>query len=77
MAMNRPLSWMNLLNKLVAMALLWADFSATPDQVVSPAWHGEEWQRRREQVQHGSAKFLDWNDAIAELKTERTEHQTP
>jgi hypothetical protein len=42
MAMNLPLSRMGLQEKLVAMELLWADLSATPDQVVSPAWHGEE-----------------------------------
>ena len=48
-----------------------------PYQVVSPAWHGEELLRRREQVKQGSAKFLNWDDAIAELKTERHEHQTP
>jgi hypothetical protein len=77
MAMNLPLSRMSLQEKLVAMELLWADLSATPDQVVSPAWHGEELQRRREQVQQGSTKFLNWDDAIAELKTERHEHQTP
>ena len=71
MAMNLPLSRMSLQEKLVAMELLWADLSATPDQVVSPAWHGEELQRRREQLQQGSAKFLNWDDAIAELKTER------
>ncbi|MFM7264694.1 MAG: addiction module protein [Cyanobium sp.] len=71
MAMNLPLSRMSLQEKLVAMELLWADLSATPDQVVSPAWHGEELQRRREQVQQGSAKFLNWDDAIAELKIER------
>jgi hypothetical protein len=77
MAMNLPLSRMSLQEKLVAMELLWADLSATPDQVVSPAWHGEELQRRREQVQQGSTKFLNWDDAIAELKTQRHEHQTP
>jgi hypothetical protein len=77
MAMNLPLSRMSLQEKLMAMELLWADLSATPDQVVSSAWHGEELQRRREQVQQGSAKFLNWDDAIAELKTERHEHQTP
>ena len=71
MAMNLPLSRMSLKEKLVAMELLWADLSATPDQVESPAWHSEELQRRREQVQQGSAKFLNWDDAIAELKTER------
>ena len=77
MAMNLPLSRMSLQEKLVAMELLWADLSATPDQVESPAWHSEELQRRREEVQQGSAKFLNWDDAIAELKTERHEHQTP
>ena len=67
MAMNLPLSRMSLQEKLVAMELLWADLSTTPDQVVSPAWYGEELLRRREQVQQGSAKFLNWDDAIAEL----------
>ena len=77
MAMNLPLSRMSLQEKLVAMVLLWEDLSATPDQVESPAWHSDELQRRREQVKQGSAKFLNWDDAIADLKTERHGHQTP
>jgi hypothetical protein len=77
MAVNLPLGQMSLHDKLEAMELLWADLSATPDQVVSPAWHGEELRRRRERMQQGKARFQSWNDAMTELKAELRGHQAP
>lgn len=32
------------------MELLWADLSQNPEQVASPAWHGEVLRSRRAQV---------------------------
>jgi hypothetical protein len=77
MAANLPLGQMSLEDKLEAMELLWADLSATPDQVVSPAWHRDELSRRREQLDQGSAVFLSWNDAMTGLKAELRGYQAP
>ncbi|MEA5416759.1 addiction module protein [Synechococcus sp. BA-132 BA5] len=77
MAANLPLGQMSLEDKLEAMELLWADLSATPDQVVSPAWHRDELSRRREQLEQGSASFQSWNDAMTGLKAELRGYQAP
>jgi hypothetical protein len=77
MVANLSLAEMSLEEKLEAMELLWADLSATPDQVDSPSWHRDELRRRREQVQQNPARFRPWNDAIADLKSELRGHQTP
>ncbi|MFM7267170.1 MAG: addiction module protein [Cyanobium sp.] len=77
MAANLPLGQMSLEDKLEAMELLWADLSATPDQVVSPAWHRDELSRRREQLDQGSAVFQSWNDAMTRLKAELRGYQAP
>ncbi|MEY4802512.1 MAG: hypothetical protein RLZZ274_1243 [Cyanobacteriota bacterium] len=42
MAFDLPLTQMSLEDKVQAMELLWAELSKNPEQVVSPAWHGEE-----------------------------------
>lgn len=74
---NLPLGQMSLEDKLEAMELLWADLSATPDQVVSPAWHRDELRRRRNQLEQGSARFQSWNDAMTDLKAELRGYQAP
>ena len=51
--------------------------SATPDQVVSPAWHRDELSRRREQLEQGSSSFQSWNDAMTGLKAELRGYQAP
>jgi hypothetical protein len=77
MAVDLPLAQMSLADKLQAMELLWADLSKDPDQVVSPAWHGEELRRRSEEVQQGKASFQAWDTAIGELRVELPGHQAP
>ena len=82
MAVNLPLAEMSVDDKLQAMELLdakqqlhaeqqpWADLSQNPEQVASPAWHGEVLRSRREQVQQGKASFQGWDAAIGELRAE-------
>ena len=77
MAVELPLAQMSLDDKLQAMELLWADLSQNPEQVTSPAWHGEVLRSRREQVQHGKASFQSWDAAIGELRSELRGHQAP
>ena len=42
---------------------------------VSPGWHGEELRLRRAQVLKGTAHFLRWDDAMAALRAELSEHR--
>ena len=48
MAIDHPLAPMSVDDKLQAMKLPWADLSRKPEQLVSPAWHGEVLRSRRE-----------------------------
>ncbi|MFM7514275.1 MAG: addiction module protein [Cyanobium sp.] len=59
------------------MELLWADLSRNPEQLASPAWHGEVLRSRREQVLQGQASFQSWDAAIGELRAELGGHQAP
>ena len=77
MAVELPLAQMSLDDKLQAMELLWADLSRNPEQLASPAWHGEVLRSRREQVLQGQASFQSWDAAIGELGAELRGHQAP
>ena len=77
MAAHFSLAEMSLEEKLEVMELLWADLSATPDQVDSPSWHRDELERRREQVRQDPARFQSWNATISDLKSELRGHQAP
>jgi hypothetical protein len=59
------------------MKLLWANFSWNPEQLASPAWHGEVLRSRREQVLQGQASIHSWDAAIGELSAEMQGHQPP
>ena len=77
MSVDLPLTQMSVDDKLEAMELLWADLSRNPEQVASPAWHGEVLRSRREQVLQGQARFQSWDAAIGELRAELRGHQAP
>jgi len=77
MAVDLPLAEMSVDDKLQAMEQLWADLSRHPEQVASPAWHGEVLRSRREQVLQGQASFQNWDAAIGELRAELRGHQAP
>jgi len=77
MAVDLPLTQMSLEDKVQVMELLWAELSKTPEQVVSPAWHGEELHSRLQQIQDGTASFQNWTSAMADLKAELHGYQAP
>lgn len=77
MAVDLPLAQMSVDDKLQAMELLWADLSKDPEQLTSPAWHGEVLRSRREQVLQGQASFQSWESAIGELRAELRGYQAP
>lgn len=70
MSIELPLNQMTLAEKLETMELLWADISKKPDALPSPVWHQEVLAERKRLVAEGKLKFLDWDQAIAELREE-------
>ena len=55
---------LNKAEQLQAMEWLWASLSKKPDEIESPAWHGEVLAARQAKVDSGEAQFL----SVAELK---------
>jgi hypothetical protein len=77
MAVDLPLAQMSVDDKLQAIELLWADLSRNPEQLASPAWHGEVLRSRREQVLQGQASFQSWESAMSDLRSELRAYQAP
>ncbi len=46
------------------MELLWESISRNPDEIVSPKWHKQILDSRRQKIARGEAKFL----TVDELK---------
>jgi hypothetical protein len=44
--------------QLQAMELLWASLSKKPEEIESPAWHGEVLAARKAKADSGEAQFL-------------------
>jgi hypothetical protein len=70
MRFQLPLDQMSLAEKLEVMETLWADLSQHQDALPSPDWHEDVLQERKRLADDGQLKFLDWDTAIAELRTE-------
>jgi len=52
-----PLDQMTTADKLSLMELLWDDLCRTPENVPSPAWHGEVLAERERRLQNGQTQF--------------------
>lgn len=68
MPISLPLKEMTLEEKLAAMESLWEDLARSPEAVESPAWHKEVLDERRQRVADGKARFVDWEQAKAEIR---------
>jgi len=53
--------------KLALMERLWVDLSQHPEDVPSPAWHGNVLEQRREAVRQGRTSFIAWEEARRRL----------
>ena len=67
-----PLDQMTVEEKLELLDELWADLSRKPDDVPSPAWHGEVLAERDAALERGEEEILDWEEAKARLRKENT-----
>jgi hypothetical protein len=63
-----PLNEMSVEEKLQTMELLWENLSADPAAIESPAWHEEELCDRERKIASGETKFIDWDEAKADIR---------
>ncbi len=63
-----PPDEMTLEEKLQAMEAIWEDLSRRPDDVPSPAWHGEVLRERQRQLDAGETHFIPWEQARENLR---------
>ncbi len=58
MELALPLNQMTVAEKLQAIEVLWDDLSRNPDDIPSPAWHGEVLAERQRLIKEGKDKFI-------------------
>ncbi len=63
MPQQLQLSEMTIEEKLRMMEALWDDLSQNPDDLASPAWHGEVLANRDAALERGDERFEDWEKA--------------
>ena len=68
MAIAVDLGKMSVADKLQLMEDLWQDLASGPDEIVSPAWHGEVLAERERLTASGEEKFIDWEVAKKQLR---------
>ncbi len=68
MLVTLPLNEMTLEEKLQTMEALWEDLSHHAENIESPEWHREILQGRQQQIESGQAKFVDWEQAKADIR---------
>ena len=59
---------MSIAEKLRLMEMLWSDLTRAPEQLESPAWHGEVLRERAARVEQGKESFMDWETAKRQLR---------
>lgn len=68
MSLDIALDQMSVSQKLALMERLWADLSRQPENIPSPAWHGDVLAQRIASVREGRAEFVDWDEAKKRLR---------
>lgn len=68
MSIRLPLDEMTVREKLAVMESLWEDLSRSPKDIESPEWHGRVLEERRRRVDEGTARFVDWETAKADIR---------
>jgi hypothetical protein len=68
MSIRLPLDEMTVREKLAVMESLWEDLSRSPEDIESPEWHGKTLDERRRRVDEGTARFVDWEKAKADIR---------
>lgn len=63
-----PLNEMTVAEKLQAMEVLWDDLSRNPEDIPSPAWHGEVLAAREQLIREGKTQFHDFDEVRDQLR---------
>ena len=63
-----PLNEMTTAEKLSVMELLWDDLCRSPENLSSPAWHGEVLAAREQLLQDGQTGFSDFAEVRDRLR---------
>ena len=69
MPVTLPLNEMTVTEKLELMETLWADLSRNAESLESPEWHRDVLEEREKRINSGEAKFSDWEQAKAEIRS--------
>ena len=62
------LNQMTLPEKLQLMEALWDELSRKPEELESPAWHGEVLEECRRRADTGEEQFSDWEAAKEDIR---------
>lgn len=54
--------------KLQIMEAIWEDLCRNAENFESPEWHREVLEERQKLIDSGQAKFLDWEQAKADVR---------
>lgn len=68
MTFELPLDSMSTSEKLQAMEALWQDLCTKPADFLSPQWHQEILESRRQRLRDGQATVDDWAAAKKRLE---------
>ena len=70
MSVSLSLEKMSIEEKLQMMELLWEDLSHSPNEMLSPSWHGDILRAREANLERGMEQFEDWEDAKQKIEEE-------
>ncbi len=70
MATTLDLGTMTTVEKLRLMEDLWQSLSADGQKLDSPDWHGDVLAERDRLIESGEEKYVDWEIAKKQLRTE-------
>lgn len=68
MKVTLPLKEMTTAEKLALMELLWEDLCRTPEEIPTPAWHGEVLAAREQLLREGKTHFRDFEEVRDRLR---------
>jgi Putative addiction module component len=68
MEASLELDKMTVAEKLRLMEAIWANLSRDESQIESPKWHDAVLRKRKERIESGAEKFMDWETAKKELR---------
>ena len=66
--MGISLDKMTVAEKLQTLEEIWCDLQRTPEDVPSPAWHGDVLCARTDRVREGVSRFGDWAEAKDKIR---------